>query len=379
MRAGVFTLALSLIGIGGVLLAGNLGYLRLTEVLRWWPLVILMLGVEILVRHSWARARGGPATLVWDRVSVVLVVLLCLALAGGHAVAVALDQVGFSWAWDAGWFPTVKVERSLTGSLDVDEGTTDLEIPSDMFRTVQITGGAERVEVGLSVTQPGRSQQEAEGLAAQWALRVVRDGPTVSVQVDHPPVTSGRLRGNSRLLVRVPSRLAVRVTNEHGPVEVRGVAGCRVSDRFGEVRVEDVAGAVEVVNEHGPVTVVASGSQQATVSVENGFAPVGISRARGPVRVRNRHGEVRVEWETAPASECRLETEFAALEVFLPAEAAVRLDAETRFGRIAGPPGWNVGTEVREPEYAAARGSVGQGGFPLILRNRHGNITILTR
>lgn len=76
---------------------------------------------------------------------MVLVILLCLALAGGHAVAVALDQVGFSWVWDTGWFPTVKAERSLTGSLDVDEGTTELEIPSDMFRTVQITGGAGRV------------------------------------------------------------------------------------------------------------------------------------------------------------------------------------------------------------------------------------------
>lgn len=151
-----------------------------------------------------------------------------------------------------------------------------------------------------------------------------------------PELIPGRTRGSAWLLVKVPSRLAVRVDNQHGAVDVRGVAACRISNRFGEVRVEDVAGAVEVANEHGPVNVVASGTSPTTV--ENSFGPV---------------------------------------EVSLPAGAAVRLDAETRFGEIEVPEGWNVSTEVRGPDYASARGLVGQDGFPLTLRNRHGPIRIL--
>jgi len=376
MRAGVFTLALSLMGLGGALLATNLGYLRLTEVLRWWPVIILLLGAEVLVRQSWVRTRGGPGSVVWDRVATVLVVLLCLALAGVQGVAAAFEQVGPCFVWETGWFPTVKVDRVLTGALDVDGSITTLEVPFDAFRSVQVVGGGDRVEAEVSVSQPGRNQEEATRLAGEWQLGLEVTGGTVFVRVQHPAAVSGRTRGSWRLLVRVPSRLAVGVSNEHGDVDVRGVAGCRISNRFGEVSVTEVPGAVEVVAQHGPVTVTASGSEGAAVTVESGFGAVEVRQARGPVRVRNRNGEVRAEWDAAPGRECRLETEFGPMEVVLPAGAAVRLDAETSFGEIEVPAEWNVRTELREPEYAAARGTVGGDGFPLILRNRHGPIRI---
>jgi len=376
VRAGVFTLALSLIGLGGALLATNLGYLRLVDVLRWWPVIILLLGAEILIRQSRVRARGGPAAVVWDRVATVLVVLLCLALAGAQGVAAVWEQVGAFSVWETGWFPTVKADRTLTGTMDVDGSVTALEILSGAFRSIQVVGGSERVEAEASVSQPGRDQGEATRLAEEWQLRLeVADG-TVFVRLDRPAPASTRTRGSCRLLVRVPSRLAVRITNQHGDVDVRGVAGCRISNRFGQVSVTEVPGAVEVVGEQGPVTVTASGSKGAAVTVENRFGAVEIRQGRGPVRVRNRHGEVRAEWEAVPGSECRLETEFGPMEVVLPAGAAVRLDAETSFGKIEVPAEWNVHTESSGTEYAAARGTVGHDGFALILRNRHGPIRI---
>lgn len=340
MRGGVFTLAVTLMGTGAILLAANLGYLRLLDVLRWWPVILVLLGVEILVRQAWVRARGGPGALAWDRAAIVLVVLLCLLLAGGQSVAALLEGTGISWAWEAGWIPGVKAEKLLTDSLAVDAGVRAVEIAPALGRTVQVVGEGDRVVAELSVVQPGRTQQEASRLAEEWRLRLERSGDTVFVRVDSPLLASGRSRATSRLVVRVPVGLAVSVTNEHGGVDVTGVAACRVHNRFGGVRVKGVTGAVEVRNEHGPVT---------------------------------------VEWTVAPASEVRLETEFAPLEVYLPEGTGVQLDAETRFGRIDLPSGWNVSTEVREPDYASARGTVGQGGFPLVLRNRHGPISVRVR
>lgn len=176
MRAGVFTLALSLVGLGGFLLATNLGYLRLVDVLRWWPLILVLLGAEILIRQTWARARGGPATVAWDRAALVLLALICLVLAGGQGLAAVFDQVGWSWVWETGWFPLVRVERSLTASQEVEEGVAAVEIPSGVGRTIQVRGGADRVEVALSLNQPGRTREEAARLAAEWQLKLDRHG-----------------------------------------------------------------------------------------------------------------------------------------------------------------------------------------------------------
>jgi hypothetical protein len=51
--------ALFLIGFGVLLLLSNLGYLHLSEILKWWPLLLIGLGASMLVSRLGDGPRGG--------------------------------------------------------------------------------------------------------------------------------------------------------------------------------------------------------------------------------------------------------------------------------------------------------------------------------
>lgn len=378
MRAGVFTLAVTLVAAGGALLAFNLGYVRLPQVLQWWPLVLVFLGVEVLVRQAWVRARGR-GSVAWDRASVVVVILITLLLAGGHWAAVAADQyLGPAWPWEMGWFPGTEAQKTLTASHDVGQGVKALEVDNQEGSgiRVRIVGEGERVEGELQVTQPGPTEEAATRLAGEWQLQVQQVGETIRIRVLRPDSEPRRRGASGQLLVRAPSSLQLKIENSFSPVEVRGVAACQVANRFGEVNIENVPGPVDVRNQHGAVRVAGRGTPLGQVTVYNEFGEVNVTEARGPVRVENRQGEVRVDWAENPTGDSRLQTEFGAMRVTLPPGAALQVDAETRFGRIEVPSGVGLQVENREPEAALVRGTIGAGGPRLVLRNQHGDIVI---
>ncbi len=71
-----------LIVVGSLFLASNLGFLdrgAWLTVLRFWPLILVAIGLEILVR----RSSGGLAS----GISVAIVLVVALALAAGIAIA----------------------------------------------------------------------------------------------------------------------------------------------------------------------------------------------------------------------------------------------------------------------------------------------------
>ena len=51
--------AIFLIALGALLLLGNLGYISLHQVLRFWPLILIGLGVAMLVRRMNIGSEGG--------------------------------------------------------------------------------------------------------------------------------------------------------------------------------------------------------------------------------------------------------------------------------------------------------------------------------
>lgn len=55
-RSGFPLAPVVLIGLGVLFLLANFGYLRLSQLIRFWPVLLIMAGVSML----WNRLRGGP-------------------------------------------------------------------------------------------------------------------------------------------------------------------------------------------------------------------------------------------------------------------------------------------------------------------------------
>jgi len=80
-RVGTVTMGLSLVAAGGILLASQFGFLNILEALRWSPVILILLGIEILVGS--ALNKGGKMR--YDFLSM-LVCFVMITLSAGCAL-----------------------------------------------------------------------------------------------------------------------------------------------------------------------------------------------------------------------------------------------------------------------------------------------------
>ena len=84
-RVGTVTMGITLVASGIVLLAGQFGLLSVVEVLRWSPVILIMLGIETLV--GCALAKGGKMR--YD----ILSMFICFILIGVAAAGAVITEV----------------------------------------------------------------------------------------------------------------------------------------------------------------------------------------------------------------------------------------------------------------------------------------------
>lgn len=149
----------------------------------------------------------------------------------------------------------------------------------------------------------------------------------------------------------------------YAAVDIRGTVprstDLRIERLSGPVRIEGVEGALVIQHDDGPVNV---------------------RGAAGPVEVDIDNGDVRADFQTVPAEETvSLRTTNGDVQVGLPPDGSVRLDARTSVGSIQ-TQGLTLTDEQFTPLSAGARysASMGEGGTTVELRTENGIIMIQT-
>ena len=167
------------------------------------------------------------------------------------------------------------------------------------------SAGVERVRIiahagSLEVTgRGGASQVAARGRAcaseaddlAELVIRVHREGATLVVEATHPDDDNSSRNDYAYLdlIVDLPQGMPVSIEDGSGDMTVTGVGAARVNDGSGDIRLRDIAGALDVNDGSGEITIAnVSGS----VDIEDGSGNIEISTARGDVEVNDGSGNV---------------------------------------------------------------------------------------
>jgi putative adhesin/cell wall-active antibiotic response 4TMS protein YvqF len=358
---------LTLVVIGGLLLARNLGYpIPIWSVLaRYWPVLIIGWGLVKLFEYFHYRRTGnnGPLFSGGEVALLILVLLAGSAITTAANVSANIDgvfDVGDLDLWD------------ITGNnYSYDEhhelpvsGTPAIDIVN-MFGNVDVRASdSDKVVVDVRKTVRASNKEEADRLSSDFVFRIVNDGSSVRVASSQDPSgpTDGRRIGRQRfkssLTVYVPKASPVKVDNRNGKVSVQDLAASQnVTNRFGEVEVQRVEGDVEVSNSFGSTTVLDTA---------------------GAINVRARYGEVRVDLETPPQKNISVSLDFGDVRLRLPANASFGLEAQTAFGDVRSEFGALTENSSNRRE-RSMKGTVGEGGPQINVKTRFGDIRLQKR
>jgi len=240
--------------------------------------------------------------------------------------------------------PSYSFEQTAERALPAGEAPR-LEI-RNAFGGVSVAAGAPgvmKVKLRKVVFLP--TEEKAKAFADRIELRVSGEGSLVKVGTNREDVSRGEEAGfETHLEIEAPPETVAEVRNEHGRVDLSGVAsadvassfdgvaiekvagtlklesrhgdarasgiggGLEVTSRHGRVEISDVAGAVTLDVEHGDVSARTTGALNASVKF-GGFAA---ERVRGDLAVRGGHSEVHA---SDVAGRAEIETSFAGIHL----------------------------------------------------------------
>lgn len=214
-RVGTLSMGLSLLFLGSLIMISQWKGADVFETaLAWWPLIFVMLGLEIVIYTLWFRGKGQ---MYYDVLSILFVgflALCCLVFAGFSSLGLtqelqrSISSVEMSYAlpeWN-GIVPegvdTIIVQATEPYGVKVDQ-----------------TGGTEMSVFGSYVTDGARLDQDQE----QQLLQSKRVGNTLYFMLGDPPshLLFELSRNSMDVTVAAPANIKVIIRDDYGNVVTR--------------------------------------------------------------------------------------------------------------------------------------------------------------
>jgi DUF4097 and DUF4098 domain-containing protein YvlB len=388
--SGIFP-GIVLISVGILLLLHNYHGLDLLNVLfRWWPLVLIFLGVIKLYERLVASRSDDPGA---ARINVgeILLVIGMLALV---STVVAVDYGKRSFGGKM---------MEMSGDLyPFDLDVTPLHVPANARITIRGVRGnitvraADTSDIRVSGQKNVHawSESDAQRRAGPLSVEVVQNGdgyevhPTgasdsrVSIDMDIqvPPKATVTIRNEEKGDITVSDMLTpVSITAPEGNVEVRNTAGdvnidmhngdVKVSDTKGDIKISGKGGEVDIASATGSLTLdgefygpiradkVAKGMrfiskrtdltltqltghmEASSGNLEVVDAPgdltlrtnrysVNVENATGKITIDNRGGDVELRFSSPPKQDVAVNNSNAGISLTLPESASFNIQAD---------------------------------------------------
>jgi DUF4097 and DUF4098 domain-containing protein YvlB len=406
--------------------------------IRYWPLLLIFWGAAKLLEHLWAVHRGGPTPRLGAGAIVFLVFFIMFGVGSwetkdwdpnGLRTVLGFDDWG-------GWFGkhyefTEDFTQALPGASSIrvlcTHGDVTVTASADnqahasihKFLRADTQESANRLNDSIHprFTQIGNVWQldltggELERSRFELELQLPRTAG-VSLTTRQGKLSVSQRTGDVELATRNGNASVEQLKGNvslhlrHGAVTLKGVEGnVQLEGSVTDADISDVTGTLDFDAGYTGTVQLAHIAQplhfksirtdlrlnklQGELVMGNGdlrgnslAGPVRLTTSSNEVHLEDVSGEITVENSNrvveirakAPLGNIEINNVHSGIELDLPENAAFRLDAESRSGKIdASAFGLNVDNQRND---AAARGTVGKGGPDIRLRVDRGTIQL---
>jgi Putative adhesin/Domain of unknown function (DUF5668) len=303
--AGSIFWGLTLVAIGGLLLARNMGYAIpiWSALVTYWPVLIIVWGLFKLV--DYARLKNDPDKRpLFSGGEVFLLILLIFAGSAITAGANMSPQIGelfnLSSNFDFWDLTGNNYQYSEHQEMDAASGSA-IEI-YNLYGEVDVKpGDGDRIILDVTKTVRAANKEEADRLAQDFTFSIKnqgdryriasnRDADLAEVQIR---IGNERQRYKSSMVLRVPRKARLDLNNKYGTIDVEGLEGLQsLTNKYGSSTVKGITGNVKLDTGYGSVLV---DNITGDLDITNGYASTTARHIGGHVIVGNKNGAVDVQ------------------------------------------------------------------------------------
>ncbi|CAG7646041.1 DUF4097 domain-containing protein [Paenibacillus allorhizosphaerae] len=300
-KAGRYTAALLLVAVGASVIIDKATGTRLTaELIDWWPLLFICLGVEYLLFNMKYGSTGRPLKL--DIPGIIFAVII-------SAVVIVSTQSADIFKKINGISDIGDVIGSFGEGYKFDKGVTEIPI-SPAIGNVKINdrdgsvvvkpGNVDKVQVALIMYVKVKDEKEARSIADESKIEYQSSGDTLEIQAAGKQYDGSIIGGKyprMDLVVTVPAqqKINLEMQTKNGKIEAAQLpikqrlkaettnGAISISDLAGELRFETTNGSITSSRTEGPIT----------LKTTNGR--VSVTDHRGDAMLESTNGELNVQ------------------------------------------------------------------------------------
>jgi len=392
-------------------------------VLRFWPLIVIGIGLELLFGWLTIRRKGLPERLRLDGRSLALLFMVGVFSVYFYQEAHQTAQNVEPPPKETALFNVTKKDVVLPeqiASVPAEVKSLTLNNPFGRIEVVGSDSGIRelRIEAVAHITAAPEKMTATAAAAMLWPyITTTGEQATLEVRGEKPP-------GTVDLRVEVPQDLLLALIGEHGDLKVTGYRGDTVInaktgaitalDHEGSLRIENGNGAISMRGVKGPVEA-RSGQGGVTAEEVDGnvriFSDAGDVRIRevsgrlhlqanlGKVEIDTVHGDIEITSMTgvvnvinpqgaltagvtngdvtvdgAVRAQWTLTTTNGKARLLLPKDSDIKFLGETNVGVIKGPTKQSQNTSTKPGAHLTE--TVGEGTWPVTARSYNGSIFV---
>jgi len=313
LKVGRYTAAILLVTVGVLLLLDQTtGSSHLGLILDWWPVLLIMLGVEYLIFNF--MYRRGERQLRLDLGGLVLSILISAAVIG----TTQADRLPTKWLQNIDFdIDTLNLSFSTESGHRFDKGLTTIPVTEATKRiifdnpngSVEVTAGSVTdIEVQATVWVDKVEQGEAAAIADESYIDFA-EGATVRITARGKEYTGGfsnKRKPRMNLVVTVPRSLKVdyELQLRNGGINVKDIAvvqELKAHTSNGPITISDIQGNVDVDTTNGTIELnritgfAAADTTNGAVTAKAIGGAVSIDTTNGAVTVEQAGGQVKVD------------------------------------------------------------------------------------
>lgn len=413
-----------LISLGIIMLVSQIrGISVLNHIIQWWPMVLVILGIEILAQV--VLSKKEEPMIKYDAFSIFIVIVLILFSVGAYTVTNVLGGIqGVSVPLG---IHLGKYETTVQKNFAINASGKEMVRVDNRQGNVSIDrGSGDNVEVEAAIVIRNNDEEYAR-LISDSIIEISEDG-----EIKISTKDSGVLGMDSKIQdirvnysIKVPENMSLKVTNRFGGVNLQNIGqsaqienkngkitakmigkDLTVENAFGAIDIADVGGDANITNSNGRIDVKKIGGSVSIngkygeinssdikgnlnaegnnggmsfknvagdVKLSNKFGRISLENANKTVEIKGSNGSITFNTDEVVQNNVRIENQFGAVSLGLLQEQQGHFKAETEFGNISSQFGFKI---EKDTTHKSMDQRIGENGPEFNLSVQNGNINI---